>query len=502
MPANSRSLPFALGFGLACALFAWPTALAAQASAPDPASPAQATAATAPETASAAGAGETPATGPAADPATNPGTDPGTGGDGPPSADELGSEPAPTTASATDEASATAPDAGPVAVPEPSEKAMAYYRSGNWLWLVTTLWGLVIAWAWIATGWSARLRSFASRLGKDRWYPTVALYFVLFSLAGYVIDLPLAYYSEYVRPHAYELSNQTFGKWFGDGLKGLAVGLVMAVLFAWVPFWFLRKSPRRWWLWTAALVLPFTALMVLVQPVWIDPLFNKFGAMKDQTLERDILALAERAGIEGSRVFEVDKSVDTKAVNAYVTGMGDTKRIVLWDTIIAKLSREQLLFVMGHEMGHYVLGHVWRTLVVVPLVVLVGLWLIHRSSGALLARYGERWGFTSLSDVAAAPFLGLLFSLFMLVVSPLFLAYSRGLEHEADIFGLELTRDNHAAASAFVVLQQENLGNPRPGWLYKLWRSSHPPLGERIDFCNTYRPWETGAPLAFGEHFE
>lgn len=391
---------------------------------------------------------------------------------------------------------------GPVLVPEPSEKAMRYYRSGNWLWVVTTLWGLGIAFAWIASGWSARLRSLAGRLTGNRWYPTVALYFVLFSLAGFVIDLPLTYYSEYVRPHAYELSNQTFAKWFGDGLKGLGVGLVMAVLFAWVPFWFLAKSPRRWWLWTAALALPFTALMVVVQPIWIDPLFNQFGPMKDQTLERDILDLAERAGIEGSRVFEVDKSVDTKAVNAYVTGMGDTKRIVLWDTIIAKLSREQLLFVMGHEMGHYVLGHVWRTLVVIPLVVLVGLWLIHRASGALLARYGEGWGFSSLADVAAAPFLGLLFSVFMLVISPLFLMYSRSLEHEADIFGLELTRDNHSAASAFVVLQQENLGNPRPGLLYKLWRSSHPPLGERIDFCNQYRPWETGEPLAFGDRFE
>jgi Zn-dependent protease with chaperone function len=390
---------------------------------------------------------------------------------------------------------------GPVAVPVPSEKAMRYYRSGNWLWGVATVWGFLVPLAWVATGWSARLRTLAQRWTGGRWYPTVVVYFLLFAAIGFLIDLPLAYYSDYVRPHAYDLSNQSLGKWLGDGLKGLAVGMVVSALFAWVPFWLLRRSPKRWWLWTAALSVPFVALMVLVTPIWIDPLFNEFGPMQDKALEADILSLAERAGISGGRVYEVAKSVDTEAVNAYVTGLGDTQRIVLWDTILKKLSREQLLFVMAHEMGHFVLGHVLKTLVVVPLLVLVGLWLIHRTSGALLARHGSRFGFTELSDVAAAPWLILLFGVFLFAISPLFLAYSRGMEHESDRFGLELTRDNRAAAEAFVRLQEENLGNPRPGWLYKLWRSSHPPLGERIDFCNGYRPWESGQPLVYGDRF-
>jgi Zn-dependent protease with chaperone function len=129
-------------------------------------------------------------------------------------------------------------------------------------------------------------------------------------------------------------------------------------------------SPRRWWLWTGLAAVPFIVLMLLIAPIWIDPLFNKFGPMKDEALEAQILALADRAGIAGSRVFEVDKSVDTKAVNAYVTGVGQTKRIVLWDTIIAKLERRELLFVMGHEMGHYVLGHVPETIAFLSLVIL------------------------------------------------------------------------------------------------------------------------------------
>jgi len=410
--------------------------------------------------------------------------------------------PPPTPAStAAADAAAAERNQDPVPVPEPTEKALRYYRSGMALWGVGLLWGLLVPVVWLATGWSARLRDFASRLAGGRWYPTVALYFLLFLAISFLVDLPLAYYLDYVRPHAYDLSNQTLGKWLGDAAKGLAVGMVIATLFGWVPFLLLRRSPRRWWLWCAVLSVPFLAFLTVVAPIWVDPLFNQFGPMKDRALESDILALADRAGIEGGRVFEVDKSVDTEAVNAYVTGLGGTQRIVLWDTILDKVPRDGLLFVMAHEMGHYVLGHVLRSLVVEPLLVLAGLWLIHRAAGALFRRFTARFGFSELGDVASLPLISLLFGVFVFLISPLFLLYSRHLEHEADRFGLELTRNNRAAAEAFVALQQENLGNPRPGWIYKTWRASHPTLGDRIDFCNGYRPWERGEPLVYGDRF-
>ncbi len=392
-------------------------------------------------------------------------------------------------------------DSDPVAVPAPSEQAMRYYRSGMALWTFGLVWGFLVPVVWLSTGWSAQLRRFATRLAGGRWYPTVAIYFLLFLAIGFVIDLPLAYYLDYVRPHAYDLSNQTLGKWFGDAVKGLGIGVVMAALFGWVPFLLLRKSPRRWWLWTAVLAVPFLVFVFVVSPIWVDPLFNEFGSMKDKALEADILSLADRAGIEGGRVFEVDKSVDTEAVNAYVTGLGGTKRIVLWDTIIAKVEHDGLLFVMAHEMGHYVLGHVLRSLFLYPVMVLAGLWLIHRTAGALLRRYAARFGFSELGDIAALPLISLLFGIFAFLISPFILLYSRHLEHEADRFGLELTRSNRAAAQAFVALQQENLGNPRPGWIYKTWRASHPTLGDRIDFCNAYRPWQTGEPLVYADRF-
>jgi len=384
------------------------------------------------------------------------------------------------------------PDARAVAVPDPSEKAVRYYTSGNLIWVGEQLLAIALPLLLLFSGLSARLRTVASQLAHGRFYPTLVIYLVLLSVLLFLVELPLSYYVGFVREHAYGLSSQRFAKWLGDALKGLGVGLVIGALVLWVPYWLLGKSPQRWWLWTGMLALPFYTLTLLVAPLWIAPLFNKFGPMKDPALEAVVLETARRAGVEGARVFEVDKSVDTKKVNAYVTGIGGSKRIVLWDTLLGKLSPAQTRFIVGHELGHYVLGHVWTSVLVSSALTLLGLLGAHLLSGFLLSRFGARMGFAALSDVASLPLLMLLLAVFSLVITPAALAFSRYHEREADRFGLELTRDNHAAATAFVALQQENLAVPRSGWLYKLTRASHPPIGERVDFINRYRPWEQG----------
>ena len=398
-------------------------------------------------------------------------------------------------------AASTAGDQGPVPVPPPSEKAIRYYRSGNVLWIVDQIWGLLIPALFLFTGFSARIRTWAQKLGR-KWFFIIGIYLVIFAALNFLIDLPLSYYEEFVREHAYGLSNQTIQKWWSDSLKSLMVGWIMGFLFLWVPYLLLKKSPRRWWLYTALLSIPFLFFVMLISPVWIAPLFNKFGPMKDKALEADILSLAQQAGIEGSRVYEVEKSVDTKAVNAYVTGFMNTKRIVLWDTIIAKLNRQELLVVMAHEMGHYVLNHVVQGIMFGFLLILFTLYLAYRLAGGFIERFKERFGFGQLSDIASLPLILLITGILSLAISPIALAYSRHQEHEADRFALEITRTSHAAAMAFVKLQEENLGVPRPGLLYKLWRASHPLIGERIDFCNEYRPWEKGEPLKYGDRFK
>ena len=360
----------------------------------------------------------------------------------------------------------------------------------------TVIWGLLIPALFLFTGYSAKIRNWAQKLGR-KWFFTIGLYFIIFTLINFVVDFPLSYYESFVRQHAYDLSNQTFGKWFGDSLKSELVGIIIGFLFLWVPYLLLKKSPRRWWLYTGILMAPFLFFIMLISPIWIDPLFNQYGPMKDQALEAKILTLAEHAGIEGSRVFEVNKSVDTKTVNAYVTGFLGTKRIVLWDTIIAKLNEKELLFVMGHEMGHYVLGHVVKSILFFSLLIMITLFATYRTAGGLINRFKDRFGFDQLSDIASLPLILLLMNICFFVITPMVFTFTRYHEHEADRFGLEITQTNHAAATAFVKLQEENLAIPRPGWLYKLWRSSHPTLGDRIDFCNSYHPWEKGMPLKY-----
>jgi STE24 endopeptidase len=387
-----------------------------------------------------------------------------------------------------------------ITVPAPSPLAVRYYRSGNTLWAFDTLLGLLIPAMLLATGVSARMRTLALRAGRS-WLLSTAVYALLFVTVTALLTVPLTYYEEFVRQHAYGLSNQTLQKWTSDWLKGTALSAAGLALVLWIPYLLLRRSPRLWWLYTGLATIPLTTFLLVVSPVWIDPLFNHFGPLKNHVLEQRILALAARAGIPRSRVFEVDKSEDTQTVNAYVSGVGGTKRIVLWDTLLGKLNTRQVEFVVSHEMGHFVLHHVLAIIILVTLVVTACLYVVHRAADGLIRRFSARFRFTRLSDVASFPLLVLLGSAAGLAASPAVLAFSRHQEHEADRFGLELTRDNRAAASTFVRLQEENLAIPRPGWFYVLWRSSHPSLGDRVDFANFYRPWACSQPLRYGYLF-
>ena len=389
----------------------------------------------------------------------------------------------------------------PVEVPAPSEKALRYHQGGNVIWGLEQVLAIALPLLLLFTGLSSWLRTLASHISGGRFYPTLVVYFVLLSLLLFMVELPLSYYVGFAREHVYGLSTQSFSKWAADELKGLGVGVIVGTLVLWVPYLLLARSPRHWWLWIGMLALPFYTLVLLVTPLWIAPLFNKFGPMKDKALEAEVLAVARRAGVEGARVFEVNKSVDTAKVNAYVTGVGGTKRIVLWDTLMARLSPEQTSYVVGHELGHYVLGHVWSSVLLSSLLTLMGLFGAQRLSGIVLGHFGGRMGFHQLSDVASLPLLMLLLTLFSLAITPAALAFSRYHEREADRFGLELTHDNRAAASAFVALQQQNLAVPRPSLIYKVFRASHPPIGERVDFINSYRPWARGEAGKYDDRF-
>ena len=387
-----------------------------------------------------------------------------------------------------------------VSIPEPSASALEYYWVRNSLWGIDLAWGIAVLALFLFMGWSARIRDFAGRLTRGR-VRSALIYVAVFSALAALLALPLDFIRGYVVEHRFGLSDQTLVKWLSDQAIEFAVETATTFVTVVVIYALLRHSPRRWWLYASALALPFVFVIFVVDPVWVAPLFNKFGPMKDTRLEARIHALAERAGVEGARIYEVEKSVDTNKVNAYVAGLFATKRIVLWDTIIRQLGERQLLFVMGHEMGHYVLRHGQQNVILVWALTVLSLYAAYRLCGGLIRRHHARFGFERLDDIASWPLLSLVFALVMLVTQPAFNAFGRYKEHEADRFGLEITRDNRAAAEAFLRLQQQNLDVPRPNPVLHILRDSHPSLAERIDFANTYRPWATGEPLVYGDKF-
>jgi Zn-dependent protease with chaperone function len=235
--------------------------------------------------------------------------------------------------------------------------------------------------------------------------------------------------------------------------------------------------------------------------VLIAPLFHHYQPLQDKPLAANVLALTARAGIKDGRVYQVDASADTKTVNARVLGFMGTERIVLWDTLLRTFNDDEVLFVVGHEMGHYVLGHIVKSIPLAFVLILLSLYAIHLMAGRILGLFKERFGFGVLSDYAALPLFVLLLQLFAIAGMPVPLAFLRHEEHEADRFALELTRDNHAAATSAVKLQQYDLGIPRHGLLRHLWLDAHPSRGERIDFFNSYRPWEKGQPSKYEQYF-
>ena len=393
---------------------------------------------------------------------------------------------------------AARPDAVPI--PEPSPRAVQFQRSGLGLWVAGQCLTLAVPALFLVAGWSGR----AGRLAHGRGRPlvaVVAIYAALYLAFDFALKLPFRYYAGYVRPHEYGLSIESLGHWLGDAGKALGLRYAGAVLFAWIPFGLMAWSPRRWWLWVGLLVLPFSAGSALLAPIVVDPLFNRFGPMRDKALEARIEALAARAGIEGSDIYEVDKSRETTTVNAYVTGLGGTKRVVLWDTLIRKLDAREVEAVMGHEMGHFVLNHVATGITLGSAGTLVVLYLLATGTRRVIARHGTRFGLDREGDVAATPLLLVQAQLLLLLTAPINNATSRWMEHEADRFALELTRDNHAAASSFAKLQADNLAVPFDDTFTRLFRATHPALGDRIAFCNGYRPWEAGGPLRYADRF-
>jgi STE24 endopeptidase len=343
----------------------------------------------------------------------------------------------------------------------------AYFEGGYWLILWDFLFGVAIALLLLQTRWSAAMRNFAERLSRFKPVQTFlywAQYLVVTSLLGF----PLAVYEGYFRERQYGLATQTFGPWMGDQLKGLLVGLVLGGILAVALFGVVRKFPRSWHLWGAGVTLVFVIFVQLIAPVYILPLFNKVKRLEDPKVTAPILRLARANGIPAHDVFEIDASRQTNRMSANVSGFGNTMRITLNDNLLRRGSPEEIQAVMGHEMGHYILNHVYQGMLFFLVVIAVGFGFLRGSLDGALKRWGEKWQIRGVGDPAVLPLVVLLVSLFGFLLTPILNTYIRSGEQEADMYGLNASRQPDGFAQAAIHLGEYRKMSPGPleEWIF------------------------------------
>lgn len=318
----------------------------------------------------------------------------------------------------------------------------------------------------------------ATLRAKTTLFQTIIYVFWL-SLLMYIVLWPLEYYKYYLSKD-YGISTQTFPSWMRDGLVDLGVNYVMSIVVMSVIYGLMKKSEKKWWFYTWLLSIPFSIFVMFVQPVIIDPLYNDFYPLQNKELEAKILALADQAKIPSDHVYEVNMAEKTNALNAYVTGIGSNSRIVLWDTTLNRLTDKEILFIMAHEMGHYVEKHIYFGMAGYILLTFVGLWLTSKIMRWIITRYGQVLKIKKLGDIGSIPLFLLITSFLLFAASPLTNYFSRYQESRADQYAIKLTGDHAAAVSSFQKLTKAGLSEVNPPILVKWFRYTHPPMLERI----------------------
>jgi STE24 endopeptidase len=379
-----------------------------------------------------------------------------------------------------------------VPVPANSASANAYVTQAEMLWAMGWTASLLLPLLLLLTGWGARLRTGCERLARGNRYFTLTLFAICYLVLNALVLLPVHFWRRIVVEQAFGQPGMTPGALLWGDAVPLLVQIVVAALALWIPFTLLQRSPRFWWLWSALAIVPIAFLVLVALPVFVDPLTTDFKPLADKVLLAKIETLTARCGIPHVPVM-VGGGDDT------VVGLGPTNRIVLEEDIRRHETDDQIEFTAGHELKHYLLGDNWKALAIVAVFALAGLWLVDRGGRRILARWHRRLGFEELSDPAALPLMVLILSVFWLAVLPAFNWEARRIESEADRFGLELTHQNRAAAELFAKWARSGIMQTDYDLFFRLFRQTHPSLGERIRFANTYRPWANGGPLRYGD---
>ena len=372
--------------------------------------------------------------------------------------------------------------------PEARARSNAYFEGGYWIQLWNFLIGLAITWVLLSGQRAVRLKRMLDGKFKHG-APRLILFITAITLITWVLDLPFTIYTQYAREHTYGLLNQTFAPWFKEQLIGTGVGLVMNLILMSLIYWVIRKAPKSWELWGTAVTIIFMVFVIVLAPVFVSPLFNKYESLPQGKIRDDILALARSNGIPADDVFVFDASKQTDRVSANVSGFLGTTRISLNDNLLKRTTLPQIRAVMGHEMGHYALHHVRKMLV--EFAILAWLGFVFVKWGML--KFGPRFGVRDPADLAGMPLLMALFSIYLFVLTPITNTLIREQEAEADLFGVNTSREGDGAAEVDLMLTEYR--KPDPGPIEEFIFFDHPSPRRRIHMALQWKAENMKAPL-------
>jgi STE24 endopeptidase len=388
--------------------------------------------------------------------------------------------------------------------PEKERQAIELNRAGRRIFFAEFLTEAIVLLLLLRSGGAARIRDWAERASR-RPVVQAVVFWPLLLLTLSAANLPFRIWG-HVLVRSYGLSVQGWFSWALDWIKAEAISIAVVAFVGWRASALIRRAPRRWWLGAWAASLPLMILGVYAEPLVVEPLFNDFRPLAEThpTLAQKVQQTAARAGIAipQSQILEMNASRKLNWVNAYVAGIGNSKRVVFWDTLLTRTDESGALFTFGHELGHYALNHAWKYIGICALGMAIGFPLLAWLFGAVLRRYGDRWRIRAPHDWVALAALLLLVIVAQVTLMPLQNVITRHFEHQADVFGLELLHGAvpdapQAAARMLQVLGETNLEEPSPSSWNVFWFYSHPPIARRINFALHYDPWSAGQPPQF-----
>ena len=388
--------------------------------------------------------------------------------------------------------------------PDKMEKARGLYSLTTKFHFIDAAYELAIILAALFLGVGARFCNLAERVSAKKWVQGMIVV-PLLTISAAVLTIPTDMYHHHIGV-AYGLSVQSWTSWWEDWAKGLGLAVVLETLLGLLFYMMIRRSPKRWWFYGWLVCLPIIILVVFVSPVVFEPMFDKFSPLeqKNPELVDQIERVVKRGGLEipRNRMYEMAASEKYTGDNAYVTGFGASKRVVVWDTTEKHMTNLEIMYVFGHEMGHYVLGHIVQAIVASFALSLLFFYLSYRASGWMLRRWGAKWRIRDMGDWASVPLLALLMGILFFLGNPIENGFSRHLEHQADTFGLEVIHgltpnSQQVAAQSFQILGENWLEYPYVSDFFEWWAWDHPTIRKRMHYVQEYDPWDRGEPPQF-----